>query len=84
MKIFFPKACISIVEKWEGTLISPNLIAFTDKSPEGRTYQAMSTNLGDGPNNLMLNHNLIPCAYDHALEATRAVYDMKGELETIC
>ena len=44
----------------------------------------MSANQGDAPNNLMLNHNLLPCAYDHALEATRAIYDMKDELESIC
>ena len=84
MKFFFPEACISIIEKWEGILLSPNLIVFTDKKPEGRICQAMSANQGDAPNNLMLNHNLLPCAYDHALEATRAIYDMKDELESIC
>ena len=84
MKFFFPEACISIIERWEGILLSPNLIVFTDKKPEGRICQAMSANQGDAPNNLMLNHNLLPCAYDHALEATRAIYDMKDELESIC
>ena len=44
----------------------------------------MSANMGDGPNNLMLDHNLITCVYDHALEATRAIYDMKDELEAVC
>ena len=84
MKFCFPEACIPIIEKWEGILLSPNLIVFTEKKPEGRICQAMSANMGDGPNNLMLDHNLIPCVYDHALEATRAIYDMKDELEAVC
>ena len=83
MKFFFPEACISIIGKWEGILLSPNLSVFTDKRPEWRICQAMSANLGDGPNNLMLNHNLIPCAYDHVLEATRAIYDMRDKFDAI-
>ena len=80
MQLYFPEQCLATIEKWDGFLLSPNLIVFTEKKPEGRICQAMTANKGDAPNDLMMFHNLLPCVYDHALEATRAVYNAKDKL----